>query len=167
MIKLFEYKPWFNKNLWNQRYTRPTTVLESSQWIFSKRPVAVLTSSLVHAVFPPWGRTCFITRQLLVYTVLYIFSSLFYGVHMFLIPFKSFITFLAQHRSSGQTKATQRHMTWEKKERFQKKLQKNIDWLPVFEVCFQSSRFEFFLFLESVVGLTLVIIGKEHYFLKK
>lgn len=53
-----------------------------------------------------------------------------------------------------------------KKERFQKELQKHVDWLPVFEACFKGSRFRFLLLLESLIGLNL-IIGREHCSFKK
>lgn len=43
--------------------TRPATVLESCQWIYSKLPVVILMSSLFHAVFPPGRGTCFIMYE--------------------------------------------------------------------------------------------------------
>lgn len=80
-------------------------------------------------VFPPRGRTCFIGCEQTPgvhssLSDLYIFSSLFYGIYMFLVPFKSPTSFLAQHRISGHplTPPKKSRGIEFKKEIFQKEL---------------------------------------------
>lgn len=92
--------------------TRPTTVLKSSQWIFSKLPVVILMSSLFRAVFPQGGRTGFVMHEQTLGDTARFYTS--YGLYVyiyicFLFLFKVSSPFLAPCRTSGQTKAIQRH----------------------------------------------------------
>lgn len=102
MIRQFQYKPWLNKNLWNQRKHQASYCAGELSMNLFKAACCDTNELTVSRCFPSRRRDLLYhvwtnSWCILLSLVLYIFSSLFYETYMSYTPFESVITFLDEH----------------------------------------------------------------------